>query len=372
MLSRLQPTPAAPQQPSQPAPRAIGVDALRGIAALLVCLFHWEHFAFGTSNDQQLFRLGLLGVELFFMISGYVILMVASRETSVAHFLIARVVRLYPAYLVSVAITAAYVLAVGKYSLAAVLVNATMLQSFFAVPNITNPYWTLAFEITFYGLLALVLATRKLPFIEWIALFCLAVGLVYRFTFPQAMTLDDQRPWGQLGFILVAPQFLPFFIAGMMLFRWRVGTLTRAGALALALAMAVTLLGRGDFAQISGPVYFAAMCVMVASLALASGLAARNPLLVLAARLGQISYPLYLVHCTLANIALLAGAAAGLSPVISVAVSIALSLGLSWFIHTRLELPLQVLYRTAGRRIRPAAEFWSQTESGRPRPQTLR
>jgi hypothetical protein len=53
-------------------------------------------------------------------------------------------------------------------------------------------------------------------------------------------------------------------------------------------------------------------------------------------------------------------------------VSIALSLGLSWFIHTRLELPLQVLYRTAGRRIRPAAEFWSQTESGRPRPQTLR
>ena len=329
--------------------RAIGVDALRGVAALAVCLFHWEHFAFSTSNDQQVFRFGLLGVELFFMISGYVILMVAMRETSVTHFIVARVVRLYPAYLISVLLTAVYVLYVGKYSLTAVLVNATMLQSFVAVPNITNPYWTLAFEITFYGLLAIVLLTRRLPLIEVISIGCLVIGLAYRVAFPQAMTLDDTRPLAQLGFILVAPQFMPFFIAGMMLFRWRAGTLTRAGAAALALALGTTLLGRGDFAQISGLVYFASMCVMVASLAGVSGLNSRHPLLKGMAAIGQVSYPLYLVHCTLANLALLIGSALGLSAVISVALSIVVSLGLSWLIHTQLERPLQALYKASRR-----------------------
>jgi peptidoglycan/LPS O-acetylase OafA/YrhL len=331
---------------AQPAPlRAIGVDALRGLAAIAVCFFHWEHFAFGTPNDQQVFRLGLLGVELFFMISGYVILMVAARETNVVRFLVARVVRLYPAYLVSVLITAAYVLYVGKYSLAAVLVNATMLQSFVAVPNITNPYWTLAFEITFYALLGSVLALRRMRSIEWISLACLMVGLAYRFAFPQAMSLDDQRPLEQLGFILVAPQFMPFFVAGMMLFRWRAGTLTRAGATALALALGVTLLGRGDFAQIAGATYFAAACGMAASLAWASGWASRHQVLRTAAWLGQISYPLYLVHCTVANLALLAGSATGTPAPVSVAISVLLSVVLSWLIHARLEVPLQSLYR---------------------------
>ena len=329
--------------------RAIGVDALRGLAAIAVCFFHWEHFAFGTSNDQQIFRLGLLGVELFFMISGYVILMVAMRESGVTRFIVARVVRLYPAYLISVLLTAVYVLYVGKYSLATVLVNATMLQSFVAVPNITNPYWTLAFEITFYALLAIVLLTRRLPSIEWIAIGCVVLGLAYRVAFPQAMTLDDQRPLAQLGFILVAPQFMPFFIAGMMIFRWRTGMLSRAGMLALAMAMAVTLLGRGDFAQISGTVYFASMCAMVASLAFVSGLASRNPLLKGAALVGQISYPLYLIHCTLANLALLIGSALGTPAAISVLVSIALSLGLSWLIHAKLELPMQAFYKASRR-----------------------
>jgi peptidoglycan/LPS O-acetylase OafA/YrhL len=328
--------------------RAIGVDALRGLAALAVCSFHWEHFAFGTSNDQQVLRLGLLGVELFFMISGYVILMVAMRE-SVAHFVVARVVRLYPAYLISVLLTAAYVLYVGKYSLTAVLVNATMLQSFVAIPNITNPYWTLAFEITFYMLLGIVLLMRRLPSIERISIGWLVAGLIYRTGFPQAMTLDDQRPLAQLGFILAAPQFTPFFVAGMMLFRWRARMLGKAGMLALVMAIAMTLLGRGDFAQVSGGVYFAAMCMMVVGLALASGLASRHPLLKAAATIGQFSYPLYLIHCTLANIALLIGAALGMPAFISVLASIVVSFSLSWLIHAKLELPIQSVYKTSRR-----------------------
>jgi peptidoglycan/LPS O-acetylase OafA/YrhL len=129
-----------------------------------------------------------------------------------------------------------------------------------------------------------------------------------------------------------------------MLYRWRAGTLTRAGAAALALALGVTLLGRGDFAQIVGPTYFAAACMMAASLAWASGIG-NQPSLRVAANLGQISYPLYLVHCTLANLALLAGSVAGIAPPVSVGVSIVLSLGLSWLIHVRLERPLQSLYR---------------------------
>ena len=338
--------------------RLVGVDALRGLAAIAVCLFHWEHIAFGTATAEQRYRFALLGVELFFVISGFVILMVAERARSVPSFVIARAMRLYPAYLASVALTAVYVLWVGKYAVGAVLVNLTMLQSFLDVPNITNPYWTLAFEISFYGLLTAVLAGRALGRIERLALAWLAAALAYRFLVPGPLGFDPDRPLAQLGYILVAPQFAPFFIIGLMVYRLRAGQLCRTGAVALAAALVLTLFGRADFALVPGPVYGLLACAAAAALWRASGPLPRWPALAPLAWLGIVSYPLYLVHCTVANLCVTAGERFGLAAPAAVGLSIPLSLGLGALLHYGLERPVaSALNRRRARRAssRPSA-----------------
>ncbi|MBE2288046.1 MAG: acyltransferase, partial [Chitinophagaceae bacterium] len=63
------------------------LDALRGIAAIMVVLFHYSILQVGTT-----------GVDLFFIISGFVILMSVSKVNSGIEFVINRISRLYPTY----------------------------------------------------------------------------------------------------------------------------------------------------------------------------------------------------------------------------------------------------------------------------------
>lgn len=334
--------------------RLDGIDALRGFAALAVCLFHWEHIGFGTPVNAQIFRFGLLGVELFFVISGFVIGLVAERSWSLPHFLLARAVRLYPAYLASVALTALYVLSVGKYGIGTVLVNVTMLQSFVAVPNITNPYWTLAFEITFYSLMAGLLAAGALARIESYALAWLALALAYRLIVPGTLGFDDAHPLMQLGYIVVAPQFAPFFVIGAMMYRLHRGRLCATGRVALAAAFGLTLFGRGDFAHVPGPIYAGVTLAMAAALWGAARQSKTGPVLRAFAGLGLVSYPLYLVHCTVAHLCIVLLAPLGLSSAVAVAVSAPVSLALAVLLHQGLERPTDAAFRNnrrGGRRV---------------------
>jgi peptidoglycan/LPS O-acetylase OafA/YrhL len=140
--------------------RVSQLDALRGIAALAVVLFH---FTFGFDNgyrilseDRFYFRYGYLGVQLFFMISGFVILMTIDKTKQPFDFIVSRFSRLYPVYWVCIIITvlATFIMQVpkqqGMYSVSQVLVNFTMLQSFFKVKDVDGAYWTLAIELVFY------------------------------------------------------------------------------------------------------------------------------------------------------------------------------------------------------------------------------
>ncbi|MCW6511436.1 acyltransferase family protein [Lichenifustis flavocetrariae] len=328
--------------------RLAGLDALRGIAAVAVCLFHWEHIALDTPNSTQFFRFGLLGVELFFLISGFVILMVAERTTSVQDFLSARVVRLYPAYLLSVFLTAIYVLGVGKYDARTVLLNTTMLQSFFDIPNIANPYWTLAFEISFYLAMAVVLACNSLRHIERLALGWLLLAALYRFALPGWMSFDPQRPLVQASYIIVAPQFAPFFVLGMLTYRAYRKQLGWIGAVAIGVALLLTAQGRGDFAEIPGTVYAGFACISVCLLLAASRSVIPGVAFQAIGWLGIISYPLYLVHCTAANLCVVALGGIISKPA-AVLISIPLSLSLAAAIHYGVEKPIALTLRRHSR-----------------------
>lgn len=324
----------------EPQPRRLtGLDALRGVAAIAVCLFHWEHIAFLTPNNAQVFRFGLLGVELFFLISGFVIAMVTERTTSVQGFLRARVIRLYPAYLFSVALTAVYVLNTGKYDLITVLLNATMLQSFVGVPNIANPYWTLAFEVSFYVALAFIMKLDLRRHIEWAVFAWLVVAAAYRLLLPNWMNFDPQRPFVQASYIVVAPQFAPFFSLGILAFRGYRHHLGKPGLAAMAGALALTLQGRGDFAHISGVAYAVFTCISLCALMLATRIEASRGFANLLRGIGVVSYPLYLLHCTVANLCVYMLREA-MPTSMAVFASIPISLALSILVHHWIEEPM--------------------------------
>ena len=83
------------------------LDGFRGIAILLVILFHsyvrWpEIVPYGnTFSSIILFRYGYLGVQLFFLISGFVILMSLEKSKNFYSFIYKRWIRLFPVMLIA-------------------------------------------------------------------------------------------------------------------------------------------------------------------------------------------------------------------------------------------------------------------------------
>ena len=160
--------------------RLFEIDLLRFLAALSVVFFHYTFLA-DVGHDipvaalpdiAQISRYGYLGVELFFMISGFVILLSAHGRSTTA-FVHSRIVRLFPAYWLAVTLTTASLVMWGHdrftVSLGQYLANLTMLHKFFGVRHIDGVYWTLIVELKFYFLVWLLLRTGAMSHLRrWI------------------------------------------------------------------------------------------------------------------------------------------------------------------------------------------------------------
>jgi peptidoglycan/LPS O-acetylase OafA/YrhL len=143
------------------------IDLLRYFAAVLVAVMHWG-LELGSERMQSVYNIpvlgfliknGGLGVDIFFLISGYVILETAMRKDSL-DFIVARFIRLFPGLLISMSIVAIVSpKIIGNYQFS---INS-YIQSIFLTYQATNTQpmatqlWTLIFEIKFYGAVALVL-----------------------------------------------------------------------------------------------------------------------------------------------------------------------------------------------------------------------
>lgn len=147
------------------------LDAMRGIACLLVVIFH---FNINQSEALHWLNLGVAGVDLFFIISGFVIFYSLSKNSNTLDFIVSRFSRLYPAYWVAVCATSAAVLLNGgTIPLRDFLVNLTMVQGYFGVEDIDGSYWTLGIELFFYGLVMLPFVfkiTGQMERLIWISL----------------------------------------------------------------------------------------------------------------------------------------------------------------------------------------------------------
>lgn len=195
------------------------VDALRGLAALLVV---WAHTAevfvtlpgvaahgTGWSDVAELLGLGRAGVVAFFAISGYVIVptLVGPRGAGARDFLVKRLFRLYPPFWLSMAFAAwaLWSLQGRPLDLAIVAANATMIPLEWNQPQMMGHYWTLEVELIFYALVLVLFWTGRLRSDRAVALLVLALAIAWPLLFKSAagrLLVDRNLVWSFLSYFL--------------------------------------------------------------------------------------------------------------------------------------------------------------------------
>ena len=221
------------------------VDALRGLAALSVCFFHFtngEHFR-ATSYLAPAGAYGWLGVEVFFVISGFIVphAMLRAGYTLSAWptFMVKRLIRLEPPYLVSIAIVMllgiASAMAPGfqgspiDWTPAQIAGHLGYLNTLLDLPWLNPVYWSLAIEFQFYVLIGLAMpALVAAPPAARLA--AIASMIVLPTVLPQVSAAT------------IVPA-LPFFAAGLLTFLLR-AELVRPAPYWAALAGLGALLSR--------------------------------------------------------------------------------------------------------------------------------
>jgi peptidoglycan/LPS O-acetylase OafA/YrhL len=166
----------APDPPS--GERFVFIDGLRGVAASAVLLFHVFGYVRTSEVSVTLLPMrainavasfGFLGVEIFFVLSGFVIAHSLRRSDyslrAIANFAVRRSVRLDPPYWATIAFVllsafAGKLLGGGhvseKVSVGAIVAHLFYLQDILHIPQLLSVFWTLCLEVQFYLVFVLV------------------------------------------------------------------------------------------------------------------------------------------------------------------------------------------------------------------------
>ncbi len=335
---------SATKPPPSPPQRLRGLDSLRGLAALAVMLFHYTtgyEWHFGPYVSRPFFYAphGHFGVELFFCISGFVILGTIQRSSSMTRFAIARFARIYPAFLVSALISLSTILA-AHFNFPGLngtnlLWNATMLTGLIGSPSIDPSYWTLSHEVVFYAAAALVWSCcggRKrleVPCLLWLA--CSLVG--------------HYSPWVSQRHrltVLFNIEYANLFVIGMMIYYLSKSSRTWLTIPTLTAAALLSLF-HPEFNQgyLPQPVYVAMILMFITVLWLVAHSGGRfldiRPLVFL----GEISYSLYLIHQMVGFAVIRILLRAGLPTNAAILLTIGLMVSLAFCLRTAVEKPAE-------------------------------
>lgn len=269
--------------------RVQSLDVLRGIAALAVAAFHYstrypELYPSAAPSPIR-FQLGYYGVHLFFMISGAVILM-SLEKSGGKGFVRSRFIRLYPVYWASVLLTSSVLMAAGGGSSGITwvqfLVNLTMLEDYLKVAPVDGVYWSLSYELGFYGLMFAWFRAGLRRYVTLLpAILCLL-----------SLLFIAAKPYlpHPLHYLLVFHAFSHLFAAGLAFFLIRTRGLRWDWAGVIAAAPFIQLLH-------DGPAGFAPIALAVALMLWATSTAKPPPRWMAPLTwFGAISYALYLTH----------------------------------------------------------------------------
>lgn len=297
------------------------IQALRGVAALLVVFYHGVGYQPRAKQEgtieHLIFSFGASGVDLFFMISGF-IMVYATRGTpagldGAGPFLIKRMARIFPVYFVATAVYVPMMIAMGRHvgHIDIMTQPNQIIRSMLMIPTnfgSMGPYfggsvlhvgWTINFEAYFYFLFAVSLLFGRL---RWVALALIAgvmlVGLPLMVSTPSLNAYVDYGFQGPLNF-LTSPMIWEFFI-GVVIGRLYLSNVAiprlAANLLSLvALAVLVWFLITGVSLRLGLTGWGAPYALLLFALAIGSKtMTIRWPRALIWT--GNVSFSLYLVH----------------------------------------------------------------------------
>lgn len=286
------------------------LQILRGVAASVVAFYHSYLITaqpdyIGVPVFEHLNSRGWLGVNLFFVLSGFIILLAHSRDIgspkSIPTYAIKRLIRIYPIYWVFLTLfIGAAAVGIGHPDFEW---KATNLLSSYALIKFTDPVtlplkvaWTLFYEVTFYAMFITFLINLRLGIIVF-ALWALSILVaVFGFDYRELSPLNAWNLYFPIGMIsylaytrLPFKAGLPVFIVGCLSF----------------VAIASTYLGARETFMANDPMSALAFVFPCAFIIVGAALSERHyrwvtprPLLLL----GEASYSVYLVHSAIISL----------------------------------------------------------------------
>ncbi|MFD6135525.1 acyltransferase family protein [Isoptericola sp. NPDC060257] len=335
--------------PAAGRPRLAALDGMRFVAAMAVLAYHYlavNHSAWGPRTDEAFPNLqpvavfGSFGVQLFFVVSGFVILMSAWGR-GVRSFAASRVGRLFPAYWLSVAAVVLLLVVVApghkEVDIPETAANLTMVQRAFGVQDIESVYWTLWAELRFYLLIGVLLAfgmtrNRLVAFAAvWPVLAAVAV-----------------QSGSTLWITVLVGTDAPLFAGGMMLYLltkerrslvlWLVLTLNIALAGVISGHSQALRIAHSTDVTIGAQASWVAILVCFALVALVSLTRLDRLSWTWLTLVGALTYPLYLLHSSWGQ--WLIGKASPHAPAaVTFAVVTVIMLAAAYLVHRFVERP---------------------------------
>ena len=189
--------------------RITGLDELRGIAILVVLFAHFTHFR-KLSPALSEFNLGAIGVDLFFIISGYLIMKILLKERgnsgAYQRFYVRRIFRILPLFFVALAVGTLLAILLNE-SLSGLICYFTFSQNLLAeqppigdlLPSHFQPFpglaplWSLAVEEHTYLLLPLLSFKLRENFLKCVLVVISVTGIFLKFS--AAYQFIDTSTW---------------------------------------------------------------------------------------------------------------------------------------------------------------------------------
>lgn len=321
------------------------LDGLRGIAALAVALYHFQQrIPFLDAKLPRALSLALqhgnLGVQVFFVLSGFAVARSLSATTMSAgafgRFLLRRTIRLDPPYVFTVLLVCALALSNParwpvRPSLALVAAHVLYLQGLLGMPHLQGVFWTLCIEIQLYATFGLLFGLAQRARLTAGREHGFGAALVLSAVVAAALT------WSTPAASRTLLPFWPVFVLGVLVERAERLVDARGWMYLLCSAMGAATLRWPQLEAAAG----LATCALLYAAARAPALAARlstRPLLAL----GRGSYSFYLIHALAAGVvfdALPPRSAAGDGG--RVALAFVVSGLAAWALHRLVEVPAQ-------------------------------
>jgi peptidoglycan/LPS O-acetylase OafA/YrhL len=265
------------------------LDFLRGLAAIFVALFHFTNgsaYLRDTNALKQVGKWGYLGVEVFFVISGFIIpLSMVKNNYSISKFktfILKRIIRIEPPYIITILLVLIlnYVSSLSPYykgtgfifnfyTVSSILSHIGYLTELVNFKWLNPVFWTLGIEFQYYLFIALyfLLITHDLLFIRIASILLLLI---------LSLIIVDRR---------LLFHYLPLFTPGIICFLYQLKKLSKSWLIVLILLNVIVGVISNGFPSIVA-------CCIAFTFIFWVNISKRK----VVAFLGNISFSLYLIH----------------------------------------------------------------------------